>query len=471
VSGSAFVSNTALIGGGFSTFGAAAVSASSISGSSAQSGGGLFAVWVTVVNSTISSNQAIAVRGGAAISATTAITLVSSTLVNNSGPAGAAASVSARTGPLIVQDSIIAGTGSPSCAAGGGITRVGKNVIPGPDTSCTTGAGPAPIPADPTLAPLADNGGGSLTHALLAGSPAIDQSSTCPPTDQRGLTRIAPCDIGAYESGIAPSITSIVPQVATALDPGFTLSVNGSGFITGTVVLWNGSPRQTMVVSATLLAATIAAGDLIAAITVPVQARYGAGIDSTSNALNFGIAKKAQTIAFGTLPDRPIGESFALTATATSGLSVSFTSDTPSVCTVSGTTVMLHVVGTCTVRATQAGNATYGAASDVTQSFAVTTLTQTITFAPLSGRPIGETFELTATATSGLAVSFGSETPSVCTVTGTTVTLTAVGNCTIRASQSGDATYAAAPDVIQSFAVGFRLIFLGSVQNGYILLP
>jgi hypothetical protein len=48
---------------------------------------------------------------------------------------------------------------------------------------------------------LADNGGPTLTHALLAGSPAIDagDNAVCPATDQRGLARDAACDVGSFE--------------------------------------------------------------------------------------------------------------------------------------------------------------------------------------------------------------------------------------------------------------------------------
>ena len=53
------------------------------------------------------------------------------------------------------------------------------------------------------LGPLADNGGPTLTHALLAGSPAIDaaDAAACPATDQRGVVRPrdAGCDVGAFE--------------------------------------------------------------------------------------------------------------------------------------------------------------------------------------------------------------------------------------------------------------------------------
>jgi hypothetical protein len=54
------------------------------------------------------------------------------------------------------------------------------------------------------LRPLADNGGLTQTHALSPGSPAIDGGNcqTVDFTDQRGLRRPAPCDIGAYEYGV-----------------------------------------------------------------------------------------------------------------------------------------------------------------------------------------------------------------------------------------------------------------------------
>jgi len=63
-------------------------------------------------------------------------------------------------------------------------------------------------PIDPKLGSLADNGGPTLTFALLPGSPAIDKgnpatpddtSSTCTRLDQRGVSRIGLCDMGAFE--------------------------------------------------------------------------------------------------------------------------------------------------------------------------------------------------------------------------------------------------------------------------------
>jgi len=86
---------------------------------------------------------------------------------------------------------------------------------------------------------------------------------------------------------------------------------------------------------------------------------------------------------------------------------------------------------------------------------------QTITFNPLPDRTLSDApFALTATASSGLAVTFSSQTPAVCTVAGSTVTLVTTGACTLRASQPGDAAFNAAADVERSFAVSGRPNFL-----------
>lgn len=65
-----------------------------------------------------------------------------------------------------------------------------------PDTPCADGV----VFADPGLGALADNGGPTLTAALVPGSPAVDAGgSTCPELDQRGMPRVGACDAGAFE--------------------------------------------------------------------------------------------------------------------------------------------------------------------------------------------------------------------------------------------------------------------------------
>ncbi|MBI3209405.1 MAG: Ig-like domain repeat protein, partial [Candidatus Solibacter usitatus] len=77
---------------------------------------------------------------------------------------------------------------------------------------------------------------------------------------------------------------------------------------------------------------------------------------------------------------------------------------------------------------------------------------QTIAFGALANKSYGDpAFAVNAVATSGLAVSFSAS--GVCTVAGNVVTVTALGNCTITASQAGNANYNAAAPVPQTFAV------------------
>lgn len=78
---------------------------------------------------------------------------------------------------------------------------------------------------------------------------------------------------------------------------------------------------------------------------------------------------------------------------------------------------------------------------------------QTISFAPIAPQSLGAFPVLTASASSGLPVSFASKTPAICTVSGSTVTLLVSGTCTILASQPGSAVYLPAPALAQSFTV------------------
>jgi hypothetical protein len=171
-------------------------------------------------------------------------------------------------------------------------------------------------------------------------------------------------------------------------------------------------------------------------------------------------AKAAQAIEFtSSTPEKATvgGATYTVTAEASSQLPVFFTSGTPFVCTVLDSTVSPIGAGTCTLDADQAGNATYKAAPQARQSFAVGKGSQSITFtssAPGSATIGGATYTVTATASSGLPVSLSTETPEVCTLAGSTVSFPGTGICTITAQQAGDADYKAAPVERQSFAVG-----------------
>jgi hypothetical protein len=85
----------------------------------------------------------------------------------------------------------------------------------------------------------------------------------------------------------------------------------------------------------------------------------------------FAIAKADQTISFGALADKTLGEAdFTVSATAASGLDVSFAAS--GACTVTGSTVHITGVGSCTITASQAGDSNWNPAPDVSRTFAVT---------------------------------------------------------------------------------------------------
>jgi hypothetical protein len=163
---------------------------------------------------------------------------------------------------------------------------------------------------------------------------------------------------------------------------------------------------------------------------------------------------KAQTITFNAIPTQIVGGTLTVSATASSGLPVSFSIVQNGNCSIAGSVVTFLNVGNCGVIANQAGSSAYSAAPAVGQIIVVNNPTaQTITFAAPASQATGTTLTLSATASSGLSVSFSSSTASICTVSGNTANLLAVGTCTIVASQPGNNVYGAAAPVTRSFAV------------------
>jgi hypothetical protein len=171
--------------------------------------------------------------------------------------------------------------------------------------------------------------------------------------------------------------------------------------------------------------------------------------------------KSSQRITFAAIGTKTLAASpLTVSATATSGQVVTFTTSTPTVCTASGTngaTITLLSAGTCTVYANQAGNTIYLAAPRVARNFKVTQVAQAITFGALAPATMAESpITVSATASSGLTVTFNTTTPTVCTfggVNGATIALLKAGTCTVEATQNGDSVYKAAKAVKQRFKV------------------
>ncbi|QNN46135.1 IPT/TIG domain-containing protein [Thermomonas brevis] len=185
----------------------------------------------------------------------------------------------------------------------------------------------------------------------------------------------------------------------------------------------------------------------------------GPGGTSAPATVTVQVAKGTQTIAFANPGTQIYGTSAALSATATSGLDVSFSSATPAVCTVTSAGALSLVgTGTCTIDADQPGDASYEPAPQVSQSFTVSAAAQAIAgFAANPANPVyapNGTFSVSATpgaSTSPLV--FASTSPTVCTVSGNTVTMLAAGSCALTANQAADANYTAAPEVTLTVAI------------------
>jgi hypothetical protein len=191
--------------------------------------------------------------------------------------------------------------------------------------------------------------------------------------------------------------------------------------------------------------------------TVTIQATQSGNTTysaATPVSQSFTVSKAGQTITFGALSNVTFGVApFTITATSSSGLPVSF-SVASGPATVSGNTITVTGAGTVTIKASQAGNADYTAATAVTQTFTVAKESQTITFGALpSISHTAPPFTLSATASSGLAVTY-TVVSGPAKISGNTVTLTGgTGLVTIKASQAGNGNWNAATPVTQSFTV------------------
>jgi hypothetical protein len=186
---------------------------STISGNVSGDVGGGFRLLgnADIANSTISGNTATGWHGGAIFQTDGDVSLVNTTIAGNIAPDWAPSTLfvgqfgGGFVPTLTLTNTIITGNQWYACekfASGttANVVSTGVNLVQ--DDSCNPG-GSDLIGVAALLGPLADNGGPTQTHALLAGSPAIDAAdgAVCPATDQRGVVRPqgAGCDIGAFE--------------------------------------------------------------------------------------------------------------------------------------------------------------------------------------------------------------------------------------------------------------------------------
>jgi hypothetical protein len=231
-------------------------------------------------------------------------------------------------------------------------------------------------------------------------------------------------------------------------DPAFTLSGTSSS---GLPITYTSSNTSVATISGNTVTITGVGSTTITA-SQPGNTSYN---PATDVARNLTVNKATQTITFGALPTKAFGDAnFALGATASSGLPISYISSNTSVATISGLTVTIVGVGSTIITASQAGDANYIAANSVQQTLTVNKANQTISFGSLPSKTFGSAaFSLTATTSSGLPITYTSSNTAVATISGNTVTILGTGTSTITASQAGNANYNAAISVGQTLTV------------------
>jgi eukaryotic-like serine/threonine-protein kinase len=253
-----------------------------------------------------------------------------------------------------------------------------------------------------------------------------------------------------------PAITGVSPNGGTT-SGGTTVTITGTGLAGATSVRFGNGAAIIIADSSTQVMVTSPPGSGTVNLTVTTPA----GTSQTSDASHYAYTTRpgtAQSISFTAPSSGTAGGSGALSATGGgSGNPVVFSVDPgsgPGVCTVSGTTVTYTAIGNCVVDANQAGNGRYASAPQIQRMIKVNPIPQSISFtAPAQGKQHNSA-NLSATGGgSGNPVVFSVGGRGVCTVSGSTVTFTAAGNCVIDANQAGNARYADAPQVQRTIEV------------------
>jgi uncharacterized repeat protein (TIGR02543 family) len=150
---------------------------------------------------------------------------------------------------------------------------------------------------------------------------------------------------------------------------------NTNATITGTLsgIISGDESNVSLVGTGTFASANVGTGIVVTSNSTLGGSESGNYSLTQPTGLTGEITKANQTITFGALANKTTNDTpFNLTATASSGLTVSYTSSNTSVATIVGNTVTIVGVGTTTITATQSGNSNFNAASDVTQTLTVT---------------------------------------------------------------------------------------------------
>jgi hypothetical protein len=191
---------------------------------------------LTVSNSTLSGNSAYGYGGGIWTYSNQSVTLTNVTVTANRanlyGLSYQGGGVFVSSGSPVLHNTLIAGnfrgaTGTTRDDVSGALNASGDYNLIGDGTGMTglshgvngNLVGSAAAPIDPLLGPLQDNGGPTKTHALLAGSPALNAGNPFQlgVADQRGVVRTGGVNIGAYQASASAFVVTVPGTVAAVM--------------------------------------------------------------------------------------------------------------------------------------------------------------------------------------------------------------------------------------------------------------
>ena len=334
---------------------------------------------------------------------------------------------------------------------------VDVTVLKAPQAPLTASASPATIPVSGTssLATGGGSGTGAVTFAVTSGASSCSVSGstltglgvgTCTVTATRAadanyVAATATVDVSIVKA-VQSSLTATATPSAITLGETSTLgSSGGSG--TGAVTFAVTAGASYCSVSGTTLT-----GLGVGTCTVTATRAADSVYEAATATVDVTVSKAAQTTLVAVASPTVVMVDYASLLSTTGGsgtgaVTFAVTAGTDK-CWITGTTLVGLATGVCTVTATKAADTTYAVATATVTLEVVQrpqlALTATATPAVV---PYGGTSELSTTGGSGTGAVTWSVTAgaSVCSVSGTTVTATAVGGCTLTATKAGDATY------------------------------
>ena len=170
------------------------------------------------------------------------------------------------------------------------------------------------------------------------------------------------------------------------------------------------------------------------------------------------VVKKTQEIDFPALEDVALlDKKFGLTeAITTGGLAVSYSASGACSYDLASNSVVLNVVGKCSITASQAGDANYLPAPSITRSFEIVKITRSIEVEEFDTQDLAEVGGLSLPFTKEADVPdvvISSSTTDICTVKGEVITFIAVGDCKLSFNAAGNAYYEAAPTINRTIEI------------------